>query len=152
MLSQKKKKNRSPLWVHRLNNVMSLVRHLLDRHILDIMHCEKNLCENMLRTLLGMNDSPRSMVDAEDLGIREEIWLQPPRRQQDEYYMPHALYVFRANECMEFVGIVSNIRTPTNYVGGIHKRLADGKLQYMKTYNYQVFMQHASKDLFFVKM
>ena len=123
---------------------MSLMHHLLDRHILDVMHCEKNLCENLLRTLLGMNDSPGSRVDAEDLGIREEIWLQPPRREQDVYYMPHAPYVFRANERTEFVGIVSNIRTPTNYAGGIHKRLVDGKLQYMKTLDYHVLMQQAS--------
>ena len=125
---------------------MCLVQHLLERHILDVMHCEKNLCENLLKTLFGMNDSPGSRIDAEDLGIREEIWLQPPRRQHDGYYMPHAPYVFRPNERAEFVGIVSNIRTPTNYVGSIHKRLADGKLQYMKTHDYHVLMQQASQD------
>jgi hypothetical protein len=126
--------------------VMCLVQHLLDRHILDIMHCEKNLYGNLLKTLFGMNDNPRSRVDAEDLGIREEIRLQPPRRQQEGYYMPHAPYVFRPNERSEFVGIVSNIRTPTNYVDSIHKRLADGKLQYMKTHDYHVLMQQACKD------
>ena len=122
------------------------MQHLLDRHILDVMHCEKNLCENMLRTLMGMNDSPGSRVDAEDLGIREEIWLQPSQRQEGEYVMPHAPYMLKPNERKEFVAIISNIRTPTNYVGSIHKRLADGKLQYMKTHDYHVLMQQASKD------
>jgi hypothetical protein len=89
-----------------------------------------------------MNDSHGNRVDAEELGIRKEISLQPPRRQQEGYYMTHAPYVFRPNERAEFVGIVSNIRTPTNYVGSIHKRLADGKLQYMKTHEYHVLMQH----------
>ena len=131
----------------RLKLLMCLVQHLLERHILDVMHCEKNLCENLLKTLFGMNDSPGSRVDAEDLGIREEIWLQPPRRQQDGYYMPHAPYVFRSNERVSFVGIVSNIRTPTNYVGSIHKRLADGKLQYMKTHDYHVLMQQVRVSL-----
>ena len=129
-----------------LKLLTSLVQHLLERHILDVMHCEKNLCENLLKTLFGMNDSPGSRVDAEDLGIRQEIWLQPPRRQQDGYYMPHVPYVFRPHERAEFVGIVSNIRTPTNYVGSIHKRLADGKLQYMKMHDYHVLMQQASQD------
>ena len=128
-----------------LKLLMCPVQHLLERHILDVMHCEKNLSENLLKTLFGMNDSPGSRVDAEDLGIREEIWLQPPRRQQDGYYMPHAPYVFRPNERAEFVGIVSNIRTPTNYVGSIHKRLVDEKLQYMKTHDYHVLMQQASQ-------
>ena len=127
-----------------MNSVMCLVQHLLERHILDVMHCEKNLCENILKTLLGMNDSPGSRVDAEDMGIRQEIWLQPPRRERDGYYMPHPPYVFRANERTQFVGIVSKIWTPTNYVGSIHKRFADGKLQYMKTHDYHVLMQQAN--------
>lgn len=105
------------------------------------MHCEKNLCENIVKTLLGMNDSPGSRRDAEDLGIREEIWLQAPQRQQDQFYMPHAPFILNPNERREFIAIVSNIRTPTNYVGSIHKRLVDGKLQYMKTHDYHVLMQ-----------
>jgi len=99
------------------------------------MHCEKNLCENILKTLLGLNDSPGSHVDAKDLQIRNEIWLQPGRCHQEEYYMPVAPYVVQANERREFVDIISNIRTPTNYVVSIHKRLKDGKLQYMKTHD-----------------
>lgn len=105
------------------------------------MHCEKNLCENILKTLFGMNDSPGSRQDMEDLRMRQEIWLQPPRRRTDEYYMPHAPYIFNTDERKEFVQILSNIRTPTNYVGSIHKRLKDGKLQYMKTHDYHVLMQ-----------
>lgn len=112
------------------------------------MHCEKNLCENILKTLLGLNDSPGSRVDVEDLQIRNEIWLQPRRRQQEEYYMPAAPYVLQANERREFVDIISNIRTPTNYVGSIHKRLKDGKLQYMKTHDYHVLMQQVLQFCF----
>lgn len=108
------------------------------------MYCEKNLCENMLKTVMAMNDSPGSRIDAEDLGIREETWLQEPRCRQDDYHMPHAPYVMTTQEHNEFVHIVSNIRTPTNYVGAIHKRLKDGKLQYMKTHDYHIFMQQVS--------
>ena len=111
------------------------------------MHCEKNFCDNILKTLFGMKDSPGSRVDAEELGIRQELWLQPPRRQNDEYYMPHAPFIMTAPERKEFVGIVSSIWTPTNYVGSIHKRLVDGKLQYMKTHDYHVLMQQVWTDL-----
>ena len=102
----------------------------------------------MLKTLMGMNDSAGSRVDAKDMGIREEIWLQPLQRQNGEYYMSHAPYVLKAYERKEFVAIVSNIRTPTNYVGNIHKRLVDGKLQYMKTHDHHVLMQQISRDVF----
>ena len=116
-------------------------QHLKIRHVLDVMHCEKNLCENILKTLFGMNDSPGSRQDVEDLNIRQEIWLQPPRRHGDQFYMSHAPYILKPEERREFVHIVSSIRTPTNYVGAIHKRLQDGKLQYMKSHDYHVLMQ-----------
>lgn len=119
----------------------SPMQFLLIRHLLDVMHCEKNLCENIVKTLLAMKDSPRSRQDAHNLGIREELWLQETARPNADYYMPHAPYVLSPSERKEFVGIISNIRTPTNYVGAIHKRLMDGKLQYMKTHDYHVFMQ-----------
>jgi hypothetical protein len=102
---------------------------------MDVMHSEKNLCENILKTLFGLNDSPGSRQDLQDLNIREQLWLQPPRCQDDKYYMSYAPYILKPNEKQEFVHIVSNIHTPTNYVGAIQKRLKDGKLQYMKTHD-----------------
>jgi hypothetical protein len=124
-----------------MRNNTYFVQHLKVRHVLDVMHCEKNLCENIVKTLFGMNDSPGSRQDVEDLNIREELWLQPPRRHGDEFYMPRAPYILKPEERKQFVQIVSNIRTPTKYVGAIHKRLVDGKLQYMKTHDYHVLMQ-----------
>jgi len=88
-----------------------------------------------------MKDSFGSRQDAHNLGIREELWLQETARVNADYYMPHAPYVLSPSKRKEFVGIISNIRTPTNYVGAIHKRLMDGKLQYMKTHDYHVLMQ-----------
>ena len=61
-----------------MNNNRCFVQHLKVRHVLDVMHCEKNLCENILKTIFGMNDSPGSRQDVEDLNIREKLWLQPP--------------------------------------------------------------------------
>jgi len=88
-----------------------------------------------------MNDSAGSRQDAQNLGIREEIWLMASERANADYYMPHAPYVFNVDEHKEFITIISNIRTPTNYVGAIHKRLLDGKLHYMKTHDYHMLMQ-----------
>jgi len=114
---------------------------LLEWHLLDPMHCEKNICENIVKTILGMHDSPGSRQDAQDMHIREEIWLQPAGRRENEFYMPHAPYILNPAERKEFVDIITKIRTPSNYVGSIHKRLQDGKLQYMKTHDYHVLMQ-----------
>jgi len=104
------------------------------------MHCEKNLCENILKTLMAMNDSPGSRQDVLNLGIREEIWLHPSERANADYYMLHAPYILDVNEQKQFVSIISHIHTPTNYVGSIHKQIRDGKLQYMKTHDYHLLM------------
>ena len=58
-----------------MNNSWCFVQHLKIRHVLDVMHCEKNLCANILKTLLDMNDNLGSRQDVEDLNIREELWL-----------------------------------------------------------------------------
>ena len=81
-----------------MNNSRYFVQHLKVRHVLDVMHCEKNLCKNIMKTLFGMNDNPESRQDVEDLNIREELWLQPPRCQGDQFYMPHALYILKPEE------------------------------------------------------
>jgi len=91
--------------------------------------------------LLSIKDSPGSRQDAHNLGIREELWLQETAHANADYYMPHAPYVLSPSERKEFVGIISSIQTPTNYVGSIHKCLMDEKLQYMKTHDYHVLMQ-----------
>lgn len=122
-------------------------QHLLERHLLDPMHCEKNLCENFVKTILGVHDSAGSRQDAQDLNIREEIWLQPGARGRDELYMPAAPYILKADERKQFMDIITNIRTPSNYVGSIHKRFQDGKLQYMKTHDYHVLMQQVCSAL-----
>ena len=114
------------------------------------MHCKKNLCENILKTLFGMNDIPRNRQDVQDLNIREEIWLQPLQHRGDKYYMPQSPYILKPEEKRVFVHIVSSIHTSTNYVGAIHKRLQDGKLQYMKTHDYHVLMQQVILGSFYI--
>lgn len=41
--------------------------------MLDVMHCKKNLCENIMKMLLSINDSSGNRMDVEELGFREEI-------------------------------------------------------------------------------
>ena len=60
-------------------HVFHFLQHLKIQHVLDVMHCKKNLYENILKTLFGMNDSLGSHQDVEDLNICQEIWMQPPR-------------------------------------------------------------------------
>jgi hypothetical protein len=42
---------------HIINMWAYMFQKLLIRYLLDAMHCEKNLCENITKTVLGMKDS-----------------------------------------------------------------------------------------------
>ncbi|OWM77764.1 hypothetical protein CDL15_Pgr012466 [Punica granatum] len=50
------------------------------RHNLDVMHIEKNICENILSTLMNIEkktkDNIKTRLDLEELGIRKELHLQ----------------------------------------------------------------------------
>ena len=46
-------------------------------HVLDIMLCKKNLCENIVKTLFGERDTPIVRVDMQARGIQLQLHLQP---------------------------------------------------------------------------
>ncbi|KAF5468687.1 hypothetical protein F2P56_012824 [Juglans regia] len=54
---------------------------LLLRHNLDVMHIEKNICDNVLGTLMDIEgktkDTANSRRDLMELGLRKELHLQP---------------------------------------------------------------------------
>ena len=61
------------------------------RHVLDVMHCEKNIAENrLLRLTFGEKDYPAVRADLQARGIRPHLHLQPVGPNGDRYYMPDA--------------------------------------------------------------
>lgn len=50
------------------------------RHNLDVMHIEKNICDNVMGTLLCIDkkskDTVKAQLDLQDMGIREELHLE----------------------------------------------------------------------------
>jgi hypothetical protein len=46
------------------------------RHIFKVMHCEKNLAINIMKTILGEKDIKKVCQDLESLGIRSALWLE----------------------------------------------------------------------------
>jgi hypothetical protein len=64
---------------------------LLVRHTLDVMRSEKNLSENMLKTIFGKKGKVAVWKDMEEVGIRLELWLQ--QIPNGSFKIPIALYV-----------------------------------------------------------
>jgi len=100
------------------------------------MHCEKNLCENITKMLLGGKDSIGSREDMGALYIRLELWLTPTQSNKDDFYIFATPYILNANEITIVMEIIKNLKTITNYVGTIHKCLKEGKLWYIKTHDF----------------
>ena len=116
------------------------VQDLPVRHVLDVMHVEKNIAESVLKFLFGDKDSAESRRDMEELGIRRELWLRPrPNRQA--FMKPHAPYVFTEAEKKVFLEEVSAICTPTGYGSAFGKHLKKSKFMGLKSHDYHCLIQ-----------
>ena len=111
------------------------------RHILDIMHCEKNLSENILRTTMGDKDTPAVRADMQAHGIRPHLHLQAVGPSNDQLHMPNAPYVLSAADKAKVLCVLKNLRTPTHYVSALHKKISKGKLSGLKSHDFHVLLQ-----------
>lgn len=83
-------------------------------HVLDVMHCEKNISENILRTVFGEKDTPAVRADMQARGVRPQLHLQPVGPNEDRFYMPNASYVLTAQDKAKVLRVLKFLRTPTN--------------------------------------
>ena len=111
------------------------------RHVLDVMHCEKNLAENILKTVMGEKDTPAVRADMQARGIRPHLHLRTRRENHDQLHMPHASYVLTPDDKAKVLRILKNLRTPSNYVSALHKKISQGKLSGLKSHDFHVLLQ-----------
>lgn len=77
------------------------------RHNLDVMHIEKNVCDNIVGTLLNLErkskDNDKARYDLIDINIRSQLH---PRIHQSNgrKYLPRACYQMTSNEKKIFLG------------------------------------------------
>lgn len=110
------------------------------RHVLDVMHIEKNIAESVLKFLFGEKDTPESRRDLEETGQRRELWLRP-RANRLRFHKPHAPYVLTDAERKIFVDDVSAIRTPTGYGSALGKHLKTERFMGLKSHDYHCLLQ-----------
>ena len=89
------------------------------------MHCEKNLCENMLKTVLGAKDSYGSREDMQEDGIRRDLWLAPSENGRDLYHMPKAPYILTASGQTTVLDIIKNFEN-TFQLHGCYSKVCGG--------------------------
>ncbi|XP_057723796.1 uncharacterized protein LOC130939727 [Arachis stenosperma] len=111
------------------------------RHNLDVMHIEKNVCDNVLYTLLNetgrSKDNLKARKDLKEMGIRKDLWPDENRR-----YHPS---LFTMSNSMKdiFLRTIKNIRVPDGLSSNISRcvDLKQRKLSGLKSHDCHVLMQ-----------
>ncbi|XP_025647606.1 uncharacterized protein [Arachis hypogaea] len=84
------------------------------RHNLDVMHIEKNICENIVGTLLNLEgkskDHLKVRLDLVDMEIRHE--LHPKNIGLNKTFLPPAHFTMSSKEKCVFCCILKNVKLP----------------------------------------
>ena len=86
------------------------------------MHIEKNICENILGTLMSIQgktkDTVNSRKDLKELGIRSELHLQDTG---SSAYMPIGWYTLSSDERKKFCDWFMTIKLPDGYASNMSR-------------------------------
>lgn len=108
--------------------------------MLDVMHCEKNVRDNILKTLMGEDDAA-VRLDMQERGIRPHLWIERRGPNGDHYWLPDAPYVLSRLKKQEFFLTLQSIKTPSRYASSLHTKVSEGKFQGLKSHDYHVLLQ-----------
>ena len=114
--------------------------HLLP-HNLDLMHIEKNVCDNVIFTLLNetgkSKDHLKARKDLEAMGIREDLWPDENGKYKS------AIFTMSPKQKDLFLTTLKNIRVPDGYSSNISRcvDLKQRKLFGLKSHDCHILME-----------
>lgn len=115
------------------------------RYNLDVMHIVKNICDNLLGTILNLDgknkDTEKARLDLEDMGIRTELHLQ--RRHDGSFVKPQAIYTLTSKEREGFCDFLKSVKYPDGYAANISRCVTTkaGKLSGLKSHDCHILLQ-----------
>ncbi|XP_012828525.1 PREDICTED: uncharacterized protein LOC105949753 [Erythranthe guttata] len=123
------------------------------RHNLDVMHIEKNICDNVMGTILDIDgktkDTEKARLDLEDMGIRSELHirsLEGAKANKDgkvKCLKPRALFTLSLKEKKSFCEFLKGVKFPDGYAANISRcvNIKDGKITGLKSHDCHVLLQ-----------
>ena len=91
------------------------------------MHIEKNVCDNILGTLLNIEgktkNTDKAQEDLKDMAIRSELWLKPDHVKGS--LKPHASYVLTKDEANLFSDYIRVVKLQNGYASNIARRVTE---------------------------
>ncbi|XP_055800323.1 uncharacterized protein LOC129869708 [Solanum dulcamara] len=116
--------------------------HLI-RHCLDMMHIEKNVCDNVLFTILGdkkkSKDNLQARKDLQVMGIREKLHPYP-----NSSKFPPSCFNMKKDKKDIFLKVLNNVVFPDNYASNISRcvDLKKRKISNLKSHDSHILMEH----------
>lgn len=104
------------------------------------MHVEKNVSENLFKTLFGEKDSPSVRVDLQQRNIRRHLWLRRVDGQVQRAFLPDAPYVLTKAERQRFLDTLKRIKLPSHYSSTLYSKISKGKLSGLKSHDFHVLL------------
>jgi hypothetical protein len=118
-------------------------KDLYVRHLIDVMHVEKNVCKRLVGTLLNMNGKTRdhghAHADMKKMGIRQELWLDDFIKGTE---LPTSCITLSKNE-KEFCGFLKNVKVISGYSMNVSRLISLPELKIapgMKSHDYHVLL------------
>ncbi|CAN6692617.1 unnamed protein product [Malus baccata var. baccata] len=113
------------------------------RHNLDVMHIEKNICDSLVGTLLGIEKSKDGLAARADLEVLNIRRSQHPRREGNRTFLPPALFTLKREEKTAFCNVLSTIRVPDGYSSNLSRcvHVNEQKIHGLKSHDCHVLMQ-----------
>jgi hypothetical protein len=114
------------------------------RHLIDVMHVEKNECESLLGTLLNIDEKTRDHGHAwaglKKMGIRPELWLDNLVKGME---LPTSCITLSKYEKKEFCGFLKNVKVPSDYSTNVSRLILFPDLKVapgVKSHDYHVLL------------
>ena len=119
------------------------MQHLEIRNTLDVMHCEKNFAENLMKTICGWKDKDSVKVrrDMQREGIRKHLWMTRDPENPSRMLKPKANYVLNAVEFDIFCTRLEKIKVPSGYCSEIGAHIRQRKFGALKSHDYHILIQ-----------
>ena len=116
-------------------------------HNLDVMHIEKNICDNLIGTLLDISgktkDHTKARFDLLDLGIKKELH---PKLSNDhkQVYLPKACYSMSSKEKDIFCHVIKEAKLPYGVSSNIGRcaHLKQRKIVGYKSHDAHILLHH----------
>jgi hypothetical protein len=113
-------------------------------HNLDVMHIEKNICDNILGTLLeidGKNkDTLSARLDLQNMNIRKKYWLD---EKKNSCTKPPAPWTLRKENKVKLCTYLYKCRFPDGYAANLSRcvDIVNGKVSGLKTHDCHILLQ-----------